>query len=113
VSFNGTNNTGNVFEQCLFSMYNSTTTSAAINFVSGAVPTSGYTLFRRSTFMNHTAVAVADVIRNTSAASGMVLLDDCKVCGLSTTVWATNLKTNIFATGAASANNGGVAIVVT
>jgi hypothetical protein len=113
VSFNGTNNTDNVFEECMFHMYNSNTASAAINFVSGAVPTSGCTIIRRSTFMNHTAAAIADVIRNTSAAAGMVILDQSTVCGLGTTVWATNLKTNIFTTGAASANNGGVAIVVT
>jgi hypothetical protein len=113
VSFNGSNNTDNVFENCMFHMYNSNTASAAINFISGAMPASGCTVIRRSTFMNHTAVAIADVIRNTSAAAGMVILDQSTLCGLGTTVWATNLKTNIFTTGAASANNGGIAIVVT
>jgi hypothetical protein len=113
ISFNGTNNTDNVFEDCVFHMYNSTTTSAAVNYVSGAQPTSACTIFRRCLFLNHTAIAVADVIRNTSAAGGMTILDQCTVCGLGTTVWATNLKTSIFTTGAASANNGGVAIVVT
>ena len=113
VSFNGSNNTGNGFVGCLFSMYNSTTTSAAINFISGAVPTSGFTLFRGCTFMNHTAVAVADVIRNTSVANGMVLLDQSSLCGLGTTVWATNLLTNIFTIGPAGNKAGGIAVVQT
>jgi hypothetical protein len=113
VSFNGTNNSNNVFENCIFNMYNSTTTSAAVSWVDGAVPTSGWTLFRKCTFMNHTAVAVADVIRNTTTAAGMILLDYCAVCGLGTTVWATNLLTNIFTIGPAGNEAGGIAIVQT
>ena len=36
VSFNGSNNTGNVFKDCLFLAYNSTTTSASINYIDNA-----------------------------------------------------------------------------
>ena len=107
VSFNGANNTGNTFEDCTFHLYNSSTASGIINYISGAMPTSGYTKFKRSTFLNHTSVAVADIIRNTSAADGMVILDNCSIIGLGTTVWATNLKTNIFVTVAVGAATGG------
>jgi len=69
VSFNGTNNVDNVFEECIFHLYNSNTASAFINFVSGAVPASGSNVARRCTFINHTTANIADAIRNTSAAA--------------------------------------------
>lgn len=113
VAFNGTNNSGHTFEECVFHLYNSNTASGSIHIANGAIPASGWLLFRRSTFFNHTAAAIADQVRNTSAAAGLIMLDDCKLVSLGTAVWATNLKTNIFTTAAASVNSGGIAIAVT
>lgn len=113
VALLGTNNTGHTFEQCKFHSYNSNTAAGFIHVANGAIPASGYIIFRRCTFLNHHTATMADAIRNTTGAAGIIMLDDSKLVGLGTVVWATNLKTNIFATGAASANNGGIAIVVT
>lgn len=113
VALNGTNVTDNVFEECIFHLYNSNTASCTFHVANGAVPASGSNVCRRCTFFNHTTAAIADQIRNTTNAAGIFLLDDSKLVSLGTAVWATNLKTSIFCTGAASANNGGVAIVVT
>ena len=108
VSFNGSNNDGNVFERCNFHLYNSNTASAIINYVDGAMAASGYTQFIESAFMNHHTAAIADIIRNTTNAAGMVLLQNCPLSALTATpVWATNLKTNIFISNAAGAATGG------
>jgi hypothetical protein len=113
VSFNGSNSTDNVFENCIFHMYNSNTASAAISFVDGAVPTSGCTILKTCTFLNHTAVDIADVIRNTTTAAGMILIDRSTLAGLGTTRWATNLLTNILIASPVSTGKGGVALVTT
>jgi hypothetical protein len=108
VSFNGTNCSNNVFEKCVFNAYNSNTASATINYVNNAMPDSGWTLFRDCSFFNHYAANIADPIRFTTGAHGIVMLDRCGLGGLGTLVWATNNKTTIFNTVAAGAATGGV-----
>jgi hypothetical protein len=113
VEFIGTNNTDNGFVDCIFTMYNSNTASAAVSFLELAMPDSGITTFKGCLFQNHHDSATADVIRNTTAAHGVVHLDYCSLVSKNTAVWATNLKTNIWTTGATGHLGGGVAIVVT
>ena len=112
VSFNGTNNTDNGFVDCIFTMYNSNTASAAINFVNNAMPDSGMTYFKGCAFHNHVAANIADVIRFTTGAHGLVHLDYCTLGGHGTLLWMTNLKTTTFTTGPAGNTKGGVGVVI-
>lgn len=89
VSFNGSNNTNNFFEKCLFQMYNSNTGSCAINYVDGAMPGSGFTVFDDCIFNGSAGIAVADVIRYTTSSVGETILKNCALTGAGLTVWAT------------------------
>jgi hypothetical protein len=113
ISFDGTNNNMHVFENCIFHSYQSNTGAGFIHLTLGALPTSGSLLFRKCTFINHHAASMADVFRNDTTASGLIVLDDCVLAGLGTLIWATNRKTNIFTTRAASVGSGGYAVVCT
>lgn len=111
VSFNGTNNTDNGFVDCIFTMYNSNTASAAVNFVQNAMPDSGATYFKNCAFHNCVTANIADVIRHTTAEHGLVHLDYCTLAGKGTLLWATNLKSLIFTTGPAGNAAGGVGVI--
>jgi len=111
VSFNGTNCTDNGFVNCIFTMYNSNTASAAINYVNNAQPDSGGTYLKGCAFHNHVNASVADVIRFTTGEHGFVHLDYCTLAGLGTLVWVTNLKSTTWITGPAGNAAGGVGVV--
>ena len=112
VSFNGINCTGNAFIDSTFLLYNSNTASAGVNFVENAMADSGWTLFDNTKFLNCHTAAVADTIRFTTSAHGLVALHNCAIIGGGSTVWATNLSTTIFTSSAVGNAAGGVAITV-
>ena len=110
LSFNGSNNTGNAFKDCLFLSYNTNTASGFVNFVDGAMPGSGWTLFDNCNFVECAGTVVADVIRFTTAASGKVILKNCGLIGENQAVWATNFPTTIFNCNPVGAPTGGLGI---
>lgn len=89
LSFNGANNTNNFFEKCIFLMYNSNTASAAINYVDGAMPGSGLTVFDNCIFHESAGTVVADTIRYTTSSVGETILKDCALTGAGLAVWCT------------------------
>lgn len=112
VEFIGLNNTDNGFVDCIFTMYNSENSSAAVSWEQLAMPDSGITTFKGCLFQNHHATATEDVIRATTAEHGIVHLDHCSLAGIGTTVWATNLHSNVWTTGPAGSNAGGIGTVI-
>jgi hypothetical protein len=109
IYFKGPNNSNIVFENCVFQNYMSNTGACTLRYAASAMPTSGWTLLKRCSFMNLVSVNYTDMILMTSAASGIVTLEMPSFSGYGTKVYCTSAhKTNIFVCNAAGAATGGV-----
>ena len=109
IYFVGPNNSNINFDDCVFQNYMSDAGGCTLRYAASAMPTSGWTLLNRPSFMNLVNVNYTDMILMTSAASGNVTINNPSFSGLGTKVYCTSAhKTNIYVCSAAGAATGGV-----